>query len=293
MLKVNNYSNLNLILLLGASLIILLLIKSYLLKKINKKDLEIAKEISIGYEEIQEDYGEVLTLHDGTLAVLADGIGKNEAGRISSITSVKTIIKMFKEEGSKDRFTYFIKKAFNKANREIIKRVEKDKGGASVLSVIVTNNLLNYALVGDVMLAVFRNKELVKLSEGHSISEVAKREYYNGKLEKAKALYAIKEKKLLYYIGQESFRDLEISEVPVELYKGDIVVLMTKGIYEGLKWVEFEEILGNKKAHVNEMSEEIMIRIADNKKNNCNGSIILMKYCGKNRKAAGSNKNNY
>lgn len=293
MLKVNNYSNLNLILLLGVSLLILFLIKSFLLEKINKKDLEIAKEISIGYEEIQEDYGEVLTSPNGTLAVLADGLGKNEAGRISSITSVKTIIKMFKEEGSKERVLYFFKKAFNKANREIIKRVEKDKGGASVLSVIITNNLLNYALVGDVMLAIFRNKELVKLSEGHSISEIAKREYYNGKLEKAKALYAIKEKKLLYYVGQESFKDIEISEIPIELYKDDIVVLMTKGIYEGLKWVEFEKILNNKKVHVNEICEEIMISIANNNKSNCNGSIILIKYCGKKRKAAATNQNNY
>jgi len=293
MLKINNYSNLNLILLLGVILLILVVIKSYLLKKLNKKDLEIAKEISIGYEEIQEDYGEVFTSPNGTLAVLADGLGKNETGRISSITSVKTIIKMFKEEGSKDRLSYFLKKAFNKANREIIKRVEKDKGGASVLSVIITNNVLNYALVGDVMLAIFRNKELIKLSQGHSISEVAKREYYKGKLEKAKALYAIKENKLLYYVGQESFKNIEISEVPIELYKDDIVVLMTKGLYEGLSWIEFEEILANKKVNINEICEEIMISVANNNKNNCNGSIILMKYCGRKRKAAGINKNNY
>lgn len=69
--------------------------------------------------------------------------------------AVKTISKLFKEEGNKEKITYFFKKAFNKASREIIKRVEKDKGGASVLSVIVYDNLLSYALVGDVMLAIF------------------------------------------------------------------------------------------------------------------------------------------
>lgn len=285
MIKVNNYSNLNFILLLGFILIILLAIRSFLLQKINKKTLEIAKEICIGYEEIQEDYGDIVTSSNGTLAVLADGLGKNEAGRISSITSVNTIINRFKEEGSKEKFSYFIKKAFNKANHEIIKRVEKDKGGASVLSVIITKNLLNYALVGDVMLAIFREKELIKLSEGHSISEVAKREYYNGKLEKAEALYALKDKKILYYVGQESFKNIEISEVPIELYKDDIVVLMTRGIYEGLRWIEFERILDNKKAHIDEICEEIITNVENNNQNNCNGSIILMKYCGKNKKS--------
>lgn len=286
MLEVNGYSNIKFICVLGAVLIILLIIRAFLLRKVNKKDLEIAKEISIGYEEIQEDFVEVVESSNGTLAVLADGLGKNEAGRISSIVSVKTITKMFKEEGSKERLTYFFKKAFNKANREVIKRVEKDKGGASVLSVIINNNLLSYALVGDVMLAIFRNKELIKLSEGHAISEVARREYYNGKIQKTEALYALKEKRLLYYVGQESFKNIEISEAPIEIYKGDIIVLMSRGVYESLRWIEFEEILSNKKAKINEICEEIMDSVKSNNKNNCNGSIILMKYVGKNKKKA-------
>lgn len=281
MININDYSNLKFIFLLLAVLILLLIARNFIIRRIYKQELEIANEIFIGNEEIQEDYLEVVNKSNGTMAVLADGLGKNEAGRISSIVAVKTISKLFKEEGNKEKITYFFKKAFNKASREIIKRVEKDKGGASVLSVIVYDNLLSYALVGDVMLAIFRNKELVKLSNGHSISEVAKKQYYNGKIQKDEALYALKEKKLLYYIGQESFRDIEISETPIELQKSDIIILMSRGVYEGLRWIEIERILGNKKANVNELCGQIMENVKDNNKNNCNGSIMLMKYCGK------------
>ncbi|NOW06170.1 PP2C family protein-serine/threonine phosphatase [Clostridium beijerinckii] len=281
MINVNDYSNLKFIFLLLAILILLLIARNFIIRRIYKQELEIANEIFIGNEEIQEDYSEVVNKSNGTMAVLADGLGKNEAGRISSIVAVKTISKLFKEEGNKEKITYFFKKAFNKASREIIKRVEKDKGGASVLSVIIYDNLLSYALVGDVMLAIFRNKELVKLSKGHSISEVAKKEYYNGKIQKDEALYALKEKKLLYYIGQESFRDIEISESPIELQKNDIIILMSRGVYEGLRWIEIERILGNKKANINEICGQIMENVKDNNKNNCNGSIMLMKYCGK------------
>ncbi|MBE6091118.1 MAG: protein phosphatase [Clostridium beijerinckii] len=281
MINVNDYSNLKFIFLLLAVLILLLIARNFLIRRIYKRELEIANEIFIGNEEIQEDYLEVVNKSNGTMAVLADGLGKNEAGRISSIVAVKTISKLFKEEGNKEKITYFFKKAFNKASREIIKRVEKDKGGASVLSVIVYDNLLSYALVGDVMLAIFRNKELVKLSNGHSISEVAKKQYYNGKIQKDEALYALKEKKLLYYIGQESFRDIEISETPIELQKSDIIILMSRGVYEGLRWIEIERILGNKKANINEICGQIMENVKDNNKNNCNGSIMLMKYFGK------------
>ncbi|NRT37162.1 serine/threonine protein phosphatase PrpC [Clostridium beijerinckii] len=281
MINVNDYSNLKFIFLLLAILILLLIARNFIIRRIYKQELEIANEIFIGNEEIQEDYSEGVNKSNGTMAVLADGLGKNEAGRISSIVAVKTISKLFKEEGNKEKITYFFKKAFNKASREIIKRVEKDKGGASVLSVIIYDNLLSYALVGDVMLAIFRNKELVKLSKGHSISEVAKKEYYNGKIQKDEALYALKEKKLLYYIGQESFRDIEISESPIELQKNDIIILMSRGVYEGLRWIEIERILGNKKANINEICGQIMENVKDNNKNNCNGSIMLMKYCGK------------
>lgn len=281
MLNIDRYTSIKPIFILVIILITLFIIRDYLLKEINKRDLEIAKETIIGCEEIQEDYIDIVSSENGTLAVLADGLGKNEAGKISSITCVKTIIKMFKEEGSKEKLTYFFKKAFNKANHEVIKRVERDKGGASLLSVIVNGNLLYYALVGDVMLAIFRNKELIKLSEGHAMSEVAKKEYYNGNLQKSEAMYALKEEKLLYYVGQESFKDIETSELPIELYKNDIIVLMSRGIYKSLRWVEFENILNNKKANIEEICEEIIESIESKNQNNCNGSIVLMKYVGK------------
>lgn len=137
---------------------------------------------------------------------------------------------------------------------------------------------------------LFLGTRTVRLSEGHSISEVAKKEYYNGKIKKEEALYALKEEKLLYCLGQESFKNIEISEVPIELYKNDIIILMSKGVYEGLRWIDFERILDNKKAAANEICEEIMENVKSNNKNNCNGSIILMKYTGRKEKIMIKNK---
>ena len=67
MLNFNEYTNIKFIVLLGIILIILLIIKTFLLKKINKKDLEIAQEVCIGYEEIQEDYADIISEAYGTL----------------------------------------------------------------------------------------------------------------------------------------------------------------------------------------------------------------------------------
>lgn len=276
--------NITLIFLLVIILIILFLIKTFLSKKLNKKDLIIVKDTYIGNKEIQDNCTEIALSPEGTLGIICDGFGKDEIGRISSIIAVKTISRMFLEEGSKEKISYFFKKAFNKANKEIIKRVENDHGGASVLSVIVTKNLLQYALVGDAMVGIFRNKELVKLSEGHAIDEVAKRAYYDGKIDKSQALCALKEKKIIYYLGQNSLNNIEICENPIKLKKNDIIVLMSKGIYENIRWIELEKILAQKNTDLQELCMEIAETAQITFSNNFNGSIILMKYCKKERR---------
>ena len=81
MININDYSNLKFIFLLLAVLILLLIARNFLIRRIYKQELEIANEIFIGNEEIQEDYLEVVNKSNGTMAVLADALGKNEAGR--------------------------------------------------------------------------------------------------------------------------------------------------------------------------------------------------------------------
>lgn len=276
MIHFDYYDNVNIILILILVLIILLIARYLVLKRINKEDFEIAKSIIIGNEEIQEDYTRIEQKNNMFLAVLADGLGKNEAGRYSSITSVKTIVREFNDEFNDEKINYFFNKSFNKVNKEILKRVEKDKGGTSLLAAVITIDSLNYALVGDVMLCVFRNNSLSRISRGHSMGEVVKEEYKKGKLEREKALYALKEDKLLYYMGQESLKHIEMNDSSIKINKGDIIVLMSRGIYENIRWVKLEEILSRTRDTLSEKCDEIINIIERNGKRN-NGSIILMK----------------
>ena len=277
----NTYLNsFKIVISLGIILLILIIIKTILSAIINKKDIESARAFIIGNEEIQEDYNTLVSRDYGTLAVIADGLGKNEAGRIASITAVKTISSMFNEKGNKQKIIYFLRKSFNTANNEVLKRIERDKGGASVLCGIISDDLLYYALVGEAMLCIFRNNELVKMSEGHSMGEIVKKQFSNGKIDRDKAIHVLKEKRILYYMGQESFKNIEMSDPPISLKKDDIVVLMSRGVYENIRWVDLEEILSQKNKSLNMICEEITNE-AEYSSNSCNGSIILMKYLRK------------
>ena len=271
------YTNYKLIIYFILAILVSLIIRRILIYFLNKKDLEIAKEIVIGKEEIQEDHLCIVRKEYGTLAILGDGFGKNGAGRVSSNIAVNFIARMFEREDSTEKIAYFFKKAFMKANHEVIERIEKDKGGTSVTAAFIKNNLLYYALVGDVMLAIYRKGELVRISEGHNISEVAKNEYYKGNINKNEAMVTLKKEKLLHYIGEGTLDNIEMSDMPIRLCKGDIVILMNRGIYESIRWVTLEEILKDKSKDLDRKCE-IIIEELDKEKN---GSIILMKYCSK------------
>ena len=257
----------------------LLILKQILFYFLKKEKLRIFTYSKTGDEEIQEDYFDIAKNKDATLVSMSDGLGKNEAGRISSIASVKTIEKMFLDEYSNEKINYFFYKSFNKVNHEIIKRVEKNKGGTSNLSIIIDKENLYYASLGNVMLALFRKNELIKLNESHCINEVAKREYYKGKIERIEALQVLNNKKILYYLGQENFDNPKIEMENIKLEKNDLILIMSKGIYENIRWVNLENILSENKKHLDIALNEIILETEENKHGriNKNGSIVIMK----------------
>jgi len=257
----------------------LLILKQMLFYFLKKEKLRIFTYSKTGDEEIQEDYFEIVKNKDAALVSMSDGLGKNEAGRISSVASVKTIEKMFLDEYSNEKINYFFYKSFNKVNHEIIKRVEKNKGGTSNLSVIIDKENLYYASLGNVMLALFRKNELIKLNESHCINEVAKREYYKGKIERIEALQVLNNKKILYYLGQENYDSSKIEIDSIKLEKNDLLLIMSKGIYENIRWIDFENILSENRNHLDIALNEIISETEENKYGtiNKNGSIVVIK----------------
>ena len=273
------YSNfelkLNIIVCAVIVILLLFILKTVIKYFLNKKTLQITERIIIGQEEIQEDNVKIVTKENEILAIVSDGFGFNEAGKAASNICVNTIGRMFKNEEINERYHYFIKKSFNKTNHEVLTRIEEGKGGASVTAAIINKNKLYYGLVGDVMLAVFRKRELVRISEGHTMDEIAKKEYYQGHISKEDAVCTINNKKVLYYFGKEPFDHIEFCNVPITLYKNDIVVIMTRGIYENIRWIDIERILKKGKSNIEEACNEIIENTSQRK----NGSIVLIKYC--------------
>ncbi len=76
---------------------------------------------TIGSREVQEDFYQIVRSSEGLLAVLADGMGKELGGKIAARKVTEVFAELFQEYNALDHPFYFFQKAFQAANREILK----------------------------------------------------------------------------------------------------------------------------------------------------------------------------
>ncbi len=202
---------------------------------------------TIGDREVQEDEYSMVENEEGMMAVLADGMGKHFAGKIASRIAVKAFLDIFEDRSAYYNPQYSFQKAFQGANREILNQLDDNQGGASVSAVMIKERKLYYAVVGNVQIAVYRNHDLVPVTEGHTIGALARQKYDEGKLSRQEAISLIDEHRLYNYVGQDGFHGVEFFETPITLYGGEYVVLMSDGLYEIARWKDIEACLETEK----------------------------------------------
>ncbi len=233
--------------------------------------------MTIGSREVQEDQLACISTDAGMMAVLADGAGKTYGGRIAARTAVETFQDIFGDYNAFNNPQYYFRKAFQCANREILKALgDENRGSASVGCALIRNGYLYYALVGNVKIGVFREETLVPVSAGHTVAVMAERKFKEGKISRQDTLSLLENQRLYNYLGKDGFRDIEFFDAPVRLLKGDILILMSDGIYELLGFREVEEVLrgqGNCQEKALRIIEKVNCNASENKDN---ASVVLI-----------------
>lgn len=245
--------------------------------KKKKGTVDIGKSMTIGSRETQEDQMETAETPAGIIAVLADGAGQTYGGRIAAKTATQTCIEMFMDYNAFHNPQYFFRKAFQTANKEILKALgEERRGTASVGCVLIRNGYLYYALVGNVKICVYREGNLVPVSVGHTISVLAKQKFHEGSISREEALTLLENQRLYNYLGQDEFQDIEYVDEPVQLKQKDIVVLMSDGLYDLLSVREIEGVLERTKDCQEKAFEVIELVNRNSSTVKDNASIILL-----------------
>ena len=167
-----------------------------------KKYVDIGKSMTIGTREVQEDQVAAMETAAGIMAVLADGAGQAYGGRIASKIAVETCIDIFKDYNAFNNPQYYFRKAYNCANKEILKALgDERRGSASVGCVLICQGFLYYALVGNVKICVYREENLVPLSSGHTVAVLAEQKFREGTISREAALTLLENQRLYNYLG--------------------------------------------------------------------------------------------
>ena len=237
---------------------------------------KVGKAMTIGDRQVQEDDYGVCQSTDGFMAVLADGMGKNYGGKVSSRIAVDTMKELFRLYRSSENPAYFFRKSYHRVNTEILKQLDDGRGGASVGTVLIKDNYLYYAVAGNVKIAVYRGGNLVPGSSGHTIDVLAGDKFVEGTITREEALKLLDNTRMYNYVGQDGFREIEFFDTPIRLRDRDIVVLMSDGLYEGMDWKTIEELLSGRKKCQQKAYEVIEQINAGSRKEKDNASIVLV-----------------
>ena len=247
---------------------------------------DVGSSLTVGARGVQEGFVGTLAARAGLLAVLADGMGKAYGARIASRTAVETLLDLFRDYNAFDNPQYYFRKSFHAANRAILRELgDEGYGAASVGAAMIQDNWLFYAVVGNVKLCVYRGGDLVPVSAGHTLDVLAEESFRTGRLSREDALVMLENHRLYNYLGQDGFQDVEIFDRPIKLQRGDIIVLMSDGLYELIPWKEIEEVLASGR-DCQSMAYTIIEKVNQSgAEDKDNASVILVRWDGSGRGA--------
>lgn len=178
--------------------------------------------------------------------IVADGLGGEAAGEVASNLAVYLITESLKQArlSAMTELKELIEAAVRQAHEALIARAREDvslRGMATtvVLAVAGADNVVFLANVGDSRAYLYRNKQLLLLSQDHSlVGELVRK----GKITPEGARVHPERNIITQALGFEQIR--EIYHAKVELKNNDLILLCSDGLWEMLLDEEIAYIIG-------------------------------------------------
>lgn len=251
--------------------------KSYLENKKAESDLLIGNAQDIGNREEQEDSFSTIKNENGTLAVLADGMGGFSAGKKASNLAVKTFLEEFAKTYEIHPINKFLINTTHISSAKVLDlaEVKGRKIGTTLIAVLINDERLHWVAAGDSIIYFYRNNELFALNEQHIYINKLKAAYEAGEISREEALNHPRRDQLTSYLGYEDFHEIDYGKSPIELKRGDKIILCSDGILDGLSEIELERIL-DKPLHPAETAEVILESVVQKQINNQDNATVIV-----------------
>lgn len=166
--------------------------------------------------------------------IIADGMGGHKAGEIASNLAISTIVSYYEDNLEKiineEMFVpQFINESIEKANEKIVEesKVEKEFNGmgTTITMCLIVNGELYVGHVGDSRAYLLRDKELIQLTQDHSLVGELLR---TGSITKKEAMNHPKRNVITRALGADL--KLSVDIINRELNSDDKIILCTDGL---------------------------------------------------------------
>lgn len=227
----------------------------------------------IGAREQQEDsfgfssFDQTEIIHNrGFAAVLADGMGGMTHGREVSQLAVQTFLSYFQDLSKEEDIPNLLRNSLIYAN-EGVQRFAENQGlqnqvGSTLIAATVKNGNLFWISVGDSRIYLFRQNELIQLTEDHIYAKVLNEEAAMGKITKEEAENHPQKGALTSFLGLEDLNEIDQNFIPFPLHVGDRVLLCSDGVYG---FISEDEILKVLSEVQDEACETLIMKVLEKK----------------------------
>lgn len=209
----------------------------------------------IGNRENNEDSFCAVEIPEGSLFVVADGLGGYGQGEIASDIAVETVRQYCLTNEAAD-----LRKPIEDANLKILseQRLRENKMKTTIAVAVVGNTTTSIAHVGDSRIYAFKNGEIVYQSVDHSVSQLA---VFNGDITVAEIRNHEDRNILVRALGNSESIKVDISLIDNNDY--DALLLCSDGFWECIWEDDMCEQLNssnNPKDWLNKMKELLIQR---------------------------------
>ncbi len=183
--------------------------------------------------------------HRVGIVAVADGMGGHAGGEIASRLAVDRVLARLREDSGKTPPARLLD-AVETANRAIVDRAtdqpDLEGMGTTLIAAFRVGRRLYWASVGDSLLWLYRDGELRRLNEDHSMRGILDRQVRDGEIGAAEARTHPYRNSLRSYLGDEEIALVDCPTAALMLKSGDRIVIASDGI-ETLAPGEIEDIL--------------------------------------------------
>ena len=225
---------------------------------------------SQGQRNYQEDdfgvsvsYNENINAHQ-LLVVLADGMGGHIGGAEASSIVTRQVIEFFSKDRSEYSLPDNLESSILRANDAITNHFKNNPSkqgmGSTVIVCLITNEGVYFGSVGDSPLLLWKENQLTRLNEDHSMAPVLEDMVAAGRLTAEEAASDKSRNALRSVITGEEISLMDISETPITIEKEDVLIVASDGI-DTLSSNEIAQIITQYKSDMGVLAQALLVAV--------------------------------